>query len=110
MAHHTCSLYLSLLGLSSGPHSLAAVIVDPTPWVRDEAARASLMTSTVSWAIDVEESCIGDLDGSGAVNIDDLLAVISAFGSSEPSGDANGDGQVDADDLLAILAGWGGCP
>jgi hypothetical protein len=104
------SIDLSLLGLSSGPHSLAAVVVDPTPWVRDEAARASLMTSTVSWAIDVEELCIGDLDGSGAVTIDDLLAVIDAFGSSEPSGDANGDDLVDTDDLLAILAGWGSCP
>ncbi len=49
-----------------------------------------------------------DLNGDGAVDLEDLLAVISAFGTSDPAGDANGDGTVDLDDLLAVLAAWTG--
>lgn len=104
------SIDLSLLGLTPGAHSIAVVVTDETPWVRDEAARATLMTSSVSWTIEVEQPCEGDLDGSGAVTVDDLLAVVDAFGSDNSSGDANGDGVVDANDLLAILANWGTCP
>ncbi len=56
--------------------------------------------------------CPADLDGSGAVGLDDLLAVLSTFG---PCGgppcpaDLDGSGAVDFDDLVAVLAAWGDC-
>jgi len=54
-------------------------------------------------------ACPGDVDGSGEVDFDDLLAALSAFGQND-GGDADGDGDTDFDDLLAIIAGFGPCP
>ena len=56
--------------------------------------------------------------GNGVVNIDDLLAVINAFGSAGDPCDAapdNGDGTfgngiVNIDDLLAVINAFGPCP
>ncbi|MEM7230080.1 MAG: hypothetical protein AAF432_14830, partial [Planctomycetota bacterium] len=56
--------------------------------------------------------------GNGVINIDDLLAVINAFGSTSSSCDSapdNGDGTfgngiVNIDDLLAVINNFGACP
>jgi hypothetical protein len=101
---------LSALSIPSGLHTLAVVVVDQTPWVRDEVARSALMTRSLSWQVEVSLPCPGDLDGNGWVTVNDLLAVIDAFGSNNPSGDANGDGTVNTDDILVILSAWGSCP
>lgn len=52
-----------------------------------------------------------DINNSGSVNIDDLLAVINAWGrcpvcQSCPA-DINRDGTINIDDLLAVINGWG---
>ena len=50
-----------------------------------------------------------DLDADGDVDVDDLLAVINAWGacaSSECAADINGSGAVDVDDLLMVLNAW----
>jgi len=52
-------------------------------------------------------SACPDLDGNGAVDLDDLNAVLGAFGSASPSADATGDGVVDLDDLNAVLQAFG---
>ncbi len=59
----------------------------------------------------IGSDCVGDLDGSGTIGVDDLLAVIGAWGSCPgcPE-DLNGDAVVGVDDLLAVIAGWGSCP
>jgi hypothetical protein len=57
-----------------------------------------------------ECQCLADIDGSGAVTIDDLLAVIGYWGSSVPAGDLNSDGTVDIEDLLILFDNWGPCP
>lgn len=53
----------------------------------------------------------GDIDMSGAVDVDDLNAVLSAFGTSvgigSPVDVANNDGVIDVDDLNVVLANWG---
>lgn len=51
--------------------------------------------------------CPIDLDGSGSVDIGDLLIVLSAWG--EAGGDVTGDGVTDVADLLVVLAQWGPC-
>jgi hypothetical protein len=67
--------------------------------------------------------CHGDINGTGAVNIDDLLLVINAWGSCSPppatcpadiapwaGGGQGGNGTVNVDDLLAVINAWGSCP
>ncbi|MDG2422434.1 MAG: S8 family serine peptidase [Phycisphaerales bacterium] len=61
----------------------------------------------------IPDSCqaAGDVNGDGEVNVEDLLAILNAFGDCEgcPE-DLNGDGVVDVEDILAVLACWaGGC-
>ncbi len=51
-----------------------------------------------------------DIDGSGAVNVADLLTVISTWGPCAAfpcTGDVNNDGQVNVSDLLAVISNWG---
>jgi hypothetical protein len=56
-------------------------------------------------------SCHGDVDGSGDVDLDDLLAVLAAWGPCPGcAADLDDDGVVGLDDLLAVLAAWGPCP
>ncbi|MBT5658205.1 MAG: hypothetical protein HOI89_10530 [Phycisphaerae bacterium] len=52
-----------------------------------------------------EETCPGDMDGSGEVDITDLLAFLSVFGT--PDADLNGDGAGDINDLLILLSQFG---
>ena len=56
-----------------------------------------------------EDPCLGDVNGSGAVDVDDILQVLSAFGTNDPSGDVNGDGVVDVDDILGVVGAFGPC-
>ena len=55
------------------------------------------------------DACQGDLDGDGTTNVNDLLAVIAAWNTEDPSGDADGSGYVDVADLLVVISGWGPC-
>jgi hypothetical protein len=53
--------------------------------------------------------CSEDTDGNGAVNVNDLLNVLSDFGSSSPQngGDVNADGLINVTDLLQVLSRFG---
>ncbi|MBT5658222.1 MAG: hypothetical protein HOI89_10615 [Phycisphaerae bacterium] len=53
--------------------------------------------------------CLGDLDGSGEVDVDDILQVLGAFGSNDPVADTNGDGIVDVNDILNVVGAYGPC-
>jgi hypothetical protein len=60
--------------------------------------------------------CPGDVNADGAVDVDDLVLVITSWGLSCPPeagpcpGDADGDGEVDVDDLSTVILSWGPCP
>ena len=106
------SFTISSLGLDAGLYTLKVEVVDPTPWVRDETARDSIMKQVVAWPVQIDEvQCVGDLDNDGEVGISDLLAVIEAWG---PCGgcnaDLNGDDVVNVTDLLSVVEAWGYCP
>ena len=49
-----------------------------------------------------------DVDCNGVVNIDDVFAILAAWGPCPgcPE-DVDGNGTVDIDDLFAVLADWG---
>ncbi|UCD75336.1 MAG: hypothetical protein JSV91_00155 [Phycisphaerales bacterium] len=53
-----------------------------------------------------------DVDGSGAVDILDLFAVLDNWGPCEGCciGDVHLDGVVRIDDVFAVLSAWGPCP
>ncbi|MCA9306115.1 MAG: PQQ-dependent sugar dehydrogenase [Phycisphaerales bacterium] len=60
-------------------------------------------------------SCLGDVTGAGGmpdgvVDVDDLNAILSAWGTMVPSGSrldlANDDGVIDVDDLNVVLSNW----
>lgn len=57
-----------------------------------------------------ECECAGDVDGDGTVNVDDIVAVILAWGDtgSTPA-DLNGDFVVDMGDLTLVLNYYGQC-
>lgn len=54
--------------------------------------------------------CLGDADGSGMVNFDDINSVISNwltnYGAGTGPGDANHDGIVNFDDINAVISNW----
>jgi hypothetical protein len=56
-------------------------------------------------------ACEGDVDGSGAVDVDDLIAVILGWGpcAAPCPPDVNQSGAVDVDDLIAVILNWGAC-
>ena len=61
--------------------------------------------------IALDPSCPWDLNGSGDVDVLDLLKLLVAWGT-DPGGppDFDGDGNVGITDLLVLLAHWGPCP
>lgn len=57
-----------------------------------------------------ECECAGDVDGDGTVNVDDVVAVILAWGDTGPNAaDLDGDQVVGASDLSLILTYYGSC-
>jgi hypothetical protein len=57
------------------------------------------------------EPCSADVNGSGGVNIDDLLMVINNWGAGAGNAaDITGNDVVNIDDLLAVINAWGACP
>ena len=62
--------------------------------------------------IDECEECPGDLDGSGSVEVNDVLIVLGSWGKCpDPCpADLDNDGEVEVDDILALLSLWGECP
>jgi hypothetical protein len=57
-----------------------------------------------------ECECVGDANGDGAVNVEDLIDVIVAWGDSVTGGaNVDGFGVVDSGDLTLVLNNWGTC-
>jgi hypothetical protein len=72
-------------------------------------------------AYEVTHPCRADTNSDGRVNVNDLLAVINAWGPCPVAGPCSadvapgncngiGDGVVNVNDLLAVINGWGCCP
>jgi hypothetical protein len=59
--------------------------------------------------IDCGDSCIGDVNQDGTVNVTDLLSIIDAWGTSDAGADIDGDGVVAVGDLLTTVGNWGSC-
>jgi len=65
-------------------------------------------------------TCPADIDSSGSVDVDDLIAVILGWGAcanpcppycpGDIAPQSNGNCAVDVDDLVAVILAWGACP
>ena len=54
------------------------------------------------------ETCLGDLNGDGAVGVNDVLAVLGEFGcQTSCTADIDGNGTVGVNDVLAVLSEFG---
>jgi hypothetical protein len=84
-------------------------------WTRDEnnnsITNAVIDNLVIERVLCGDETCTGDLNGDGAVDVFDLLDLLGAWGACAGcAADINGDGAVDVFDLLELLGAWGACP
>jgi hypothetical protein len=65
--------------------------------------------------IGVSAPCPADINNSGVVDVDDLVAVILGWGECKTcpaagcASDIDNDCDTDVDDLVAVILGWGDC-
>jgi hypothetical protein len=76
-------------------------------------AQSTSPERTSAFAVElVVDTCAGDADQSGRVDVADVLTILASWGPCSPApclADMNGDGVVDAVDLDIVLDSWGGC-
>ena len=58
---------------------------------------------------DVPQDCVGDINGNGSVEFEDLLTLLSSWDSESPAADLDGSGTVEFNDLLMLLSAYGDC-
>jgi hypothetical protein len=70
------------------------------------------MTAELALALDsiLPPACPEDVNDNGMVDVQDLVAVILAWGTSDAAADVNDTGIVDVADLVAVIVKWGPCP
>jgi len=86
---------------------LASEVFDLPPGVTADSVEANITEN--QW--NLPGACPADLDGSGSVDVTDLLALLAEWGQTCPcDADVTGDGEVNVADLLELLAAWGDCP
>jgi outer membrane protein assembly factor BamB len=77
-------------------------LADDVPWPKYKHD----IRSTANPQTPIRHTISGDIDGDGRVDTNDLLALLAAWGTDEPSADLNGDGVVGVDDLMTLLNNW----
>jgi hypothetical protein len=74
----------------------------------------SMIRTEVVLIKDLAAPCVGDTDGSGAVETRDLVTLLSSWGPCPVEGECPADldmsGTVDTRDLVMLLVEWGDCP
>ncbi len=88
-------------------------IVDTTPWVRDEAARAAIMTESFTWAVTGGPCSAADLAFPyGELTFADISAFLAFFNAQLAGADlAQPFGQFTFADISAFLGAFSaGCP
>ncbi len=82
------TLDLSSLNLGGCDYTVSALVNDPTPWVRDQAARDAWLTQQVDFQVSGAPPTIEDCDGNGEHDPCQIAA--------NPGLDTNGNGVIDS--------------
>ncbi len=94
--------------LDGHTYSITSVAVSPDG---STIASGSFDGTVLLWAfpdVMVATEVLGDLNGDGMVNIQDIVLIAASFGESgESSADLNGDGEVNIQDLVVIANALG---
>ena len=88
---------------------------DDTVWVRvrqDNKGNDYEDASDAPFQVTATPQCNGDMNGSDAVDFDDLAILLASWGTCPAPcpADMVPNGAVDFDDLAVVLAQWGSCP
>lgn len=75
----------------------------------DIAEGSSQDTNSNGVPDECEAICPADINDDGFVNLNDLILLLSAWGTDSPESDIDQSGDVGLSDLIAILASWGAC-
>jgi hypothetical protein len=105
---------LALFSLSADADALFGPDSNAGPFDQWENLHGLTMSGSYTIALQgaafIESSCPADLDGSGVVDVSDLLQLLGAWGPCTGCvEDLDGSGSVDVSDLLTLLATWGVC-
>ena len=79
------------------------------PEVSFRAHERPVVTLTITDETTRDPHCPADVNGDGETDVDDLVALIVAWGSADPFADVDDSGEVDVDDLVALVVAWGPC-
>jgi carboxypeptidase D len=75
----------------------------------DDSGYGAWDESDATFVVADAPPCPADIDGNGAVDVNDFLMLLAAWGNPGGPEDINGDGSVDVQDFLEVLAAWGPC-
>jgi serine protease AprX len=71
--------------------------------------RQAVVQKMIDWCSGLQPDCPADFNGSGDVEVEDLLELLAAWGDAGVEEDLDGSGTVEVGDLLILLADWGDC-
>jgi hypothetical protein len=90
---------------------LVRIGAPPIPVLTEGGSQGETGSGSVTFSC--FETCEGDANVNGIVDVDDLLMVINNWGNCDADetclGDLTGNGVVDVDDLLEVINNWGPC-
>jgi len=91
------------LQLQPGVYLVTAEVTDNTPWVRDEAARATYLRDSRTYLLEITTPP-GDRNGDGRLDFTDVVDFLQDFGAQDSSADlALPAGVFDFTDVLEFL-------
>jgi hypothetical protein len=85
------------------------------PWLADSKLCSGTSTvGTTEGIVPLETYvdcpfCLDDMDMDGVIGVEDLIDLLSVWGTRDPFADGNNDGTVDAEDIVDLIEDFGGC-
>lgn len=102
---------------SCGYRPIGEEVYDFSTEIAFTMTASDLASTTTSMDVPEPGVCVGDVDGNGRIDLEDLVEFLLAYGTAlgepgyDPRADFNRDGVVDVADLAGLLAAYGKpCP